>query len=415
MVLIDGFDEEKFALGLAAMFTPAQPISTQTHLYGRDRNLADIKNALRSPGKHVFIYGDRGVGKTSLAKTAARLNAMQNDPVFVSCDSRVDFFGIIASIVRNIFNNSRIFRQDCELEISLGFMKYKKGMQIKEFSLKSINDVMDALVFLTRDNSEDTIVIIDEFDVLSSIEDKKYFADLIKQISDRAAKIRVIICGIGTSLEELIGVHLSTERYLSAISLRPISHDAMWRIIEAAAAHFRIAVDKEILYRISQISDGYPYYTHLMGEKIFQEVYEDVRTASEVSREHYRRGIRRAIEESQTSLKSAYEKATQKYSNVSHEYEEVLWSVADGDPTPRPSAAIFEKSYLKIMDQLSEKPPLARERFNARLNALKKQSHGTIVLGNRQGWYRFRENMVRGYVRLRAEDNGVQIGVDLAR
>ena len=28
---------------------------------------------LQLPGKHIFIYGDRGVGKTSLAQTAAFL------------------------------------------------------------------------------------------------------------------------------------------------------------------------------------------------------------------------------------------------------------------------------------------------------------------------------------------------------
>lgn len=412
--MIKGFDETQFSTSLATLFTPAQPISLQSHLYGRERNLLDIKRALQSPGKHVFIYGDRGVGKTSLAKTAARLNANEVDPIFVSCDSRVDFFGIIESILRNIFNNSRLFRKDCEIEFSVGFMKYKTDMKTKDFPLKSINDVMDAMVFMTNGNNEDTIVIVDEFDMLSNADDKKYFADLIKQLSDRSAKIRIIICGIGSSLEELIGVHLSTERYLSAISLKPISHDAMWRIIEAAAEHFKITVDKEFLYRISQISDGFPYYTHLMGEKVFLEVHEDSDQVSQITRDHYRRGIRKSIEESQTSLKSAYEKATQKY-NVSSEYEEVLWSVADGDPTPRASAAIFEKSYQKIMDMRTNRTALVRDKFNTRLNSLKTAAHGSIVQGNRQGWYRFRENMVRGYVRMRAEDNGVAIGVDVAR
>lgn len=56
--------------------------------------------------------------------------------------------------------------------------------------------------------------------------------------------------------------------------------------------------------------------------------------------------------------------------------------------------------------------PLAKEHFYQRLNAMKRPGHGQILIANRQGWYGFRENIVRGYVRLRAEQAGLKIGVD---
>ena len=64
------------------------------------------------------------------------------------------------------------------------------------------------------------------------------------------------------------------------------------------------------------------------------------------------------------------------------------------------------------MDERNGRAPLAKEHFYQRLNALKKPAHGRVLIANRQGWYGFRENMLRGYVRLRAERAGVSIGLD---
>jgi hypothetical protein len=48
---------------------------------------------------------------------------------------------------------------------------------------------------------------------------------------------------------------------------------------------------------------------------------------------------------------------------------------------------------------------LARDRFNQQMNVLKQEAHGRILKANRTGWYEFSESMVRGYVRIRAQEN----------
>jgi hypothetical protein len=54
-----------------ATFIPSSPVREAGRLYGRDEQLEEVQRALLSPGQSVFIFGDRGVGKTSLAQTAA--------------------------------------------------------------------------------------------------------------------------------------------------------------------------------------------------------------------------------------------------------------------------------------------------------------------------------------------------------
>ena len=149
---------------------------------------------------------------------------------------------------------------------------------------------------------------------------------MIKQISDQHLGVRLIFCGIGTSLEDLIGAHLSTDRYITPVELERLTHDARWEIVENAARELSLQVDRELLIRIGQISDGFPYYVHLISEMMFWSVYDDGEILSECLSTHFHDGVRDAVSSAQTMLRIAYDRATQKYSD---DYQEVLWAVAD--------------------------------------------------------------------------------------
>src|SRR5208282_6571100 len=61
---IGTLDETTFVKILQQHLRPSSPVDSFEHLYGRERQLEQIKQAMYSPGRHVFVYGDRGVGKT---------------------------------------------------------------------------------------------------------------------------------------------------------------------------------------------------------------------------------------------------------------------------------------------------------------------------------------------------------------
>ena len=56
-----------------------------------------------------------------------------------------------------------------------------------------------------------------------------------------------------------------------------------------------------------------------------------------------------------------------------------------------------------------QREPLNREKFDAGINRLKRSEHGRILVGTRTGWYEFREKVLRGFARLRAYQNGVEL------
>jgi hypothetical protein len=84
--------------------------------------------------------------------------------------------------------------------------------------------------------------------------------------------------------------------------------------------------------------------------------------------------------------------------------------VADKHSLRRQTTEIYEKSYLPIMSERHSHKTLSKRVFSDRLNKLKTIRHGEIVIPKGAGWYEFKENIVRGYVRLRAEKEGVHLG-----
>ncbi|MEQ9151060.1 MAG: hypothetical protein RLO06_06170, partial [Parvibaculum sp.] len=70
----------------ARIFRPSQPVKERELLYGRDRQVERTLESLDTPGRSVFMFGERGVGKTSLAQTSAYLfNSSDSDPILISC------------------------------------------------------------------------------------------------------------------------------------------------------------------------------------------------------------------------------------------------------------------------------------------------------------------------------------------
>lgn len=409
-------DEEHFRAVVRENLSSARPISNPQYLRGREAKLREISRALNSPGRHVFIYGDRGIGKTYLAQTAATIyQSSDAEPILIACQHDSTLFALVRDTARRALaplDTIRKKRVTESLRISLPGLAYGKILEsdLGFFpDITTINEAVSILSAIVKEHSREPIIIIDEFDQLKDREAQKGIADLLKQISDQSVGVRIIICGIGQSLDELIGIHLSSKRYITPVGLDRLHHNARWEIITNAASQFGISVNEEFLIRIGFISDGFPYYVHLLGEMLFWAVHDEPDEISTVRSEHFHVGIRSAIQGAQVSLRLAYDSATQKYSD---DYEEVLWALADKPLLRRQVTSVYNESYVPIMERRTSRQILTKARFNNRVYNLAGDRHGKILEARGAGWYQFRENVVRGYVRLRAEDQGLKLEPD---
>jgi Cdc6-like AAA superfamily ATPase len=411
--MIAGINRAEFERILPTVLTPTTPIRSVEFLRGREKILEDIRRSFVQPGRHVFIHGDRGVGKTSLAQTAAiEHQSSSAAPIFIGCDNASTFYSIARNVALKLRpTDPSITKTTRGGKISAGWKSVlsAEAQQIIERGaipdFRTIDDVIGAIGYLAEHHSQAPVIVIDEFERITAASERMLFADFIKQVGDQSLPVKLIFCGIGSALGDLLDAHHSCYRYLTAIALDRLGYQPRLEIMEHAVSALGLKMEDTSAYRIAMISDGFPHYVHLITEKLLWEAFQDGDRVITTKPHHYTKAIGAAVIDIEPHLKAMYEKASLKYKS---DYETVLWAVADHHELKRRSTDIYN-SYSRIMRSLGE-DPLSRETFNQRMNSLKRATHASILKANRQGWYEFSEAVVRGYVRLRAEARGVQLG-----
>src|SRR5437868_76509 len=95
----------RFAL-LAESFTPSAPIDDAKLFAERPNQVIACMNALFQKGLHVALFGERGVGKTSLAKVLPALirdsQLPRLDAVRVDCNTNDDYRSIWRKVFREL-------------------------------------------------------------------------------------------------------------------------------------------------------------------------------------------------------------------------------------------------------------------------------------------------------------------------
>jgi Cdc6-like AAA superfamily ATPase len=100
--------EDKFAQIMGRVLSPSRAIESVELLKGRDDHLREIRRAWYQGGRQIFIYGYRGVGKTSLAQTAAHQHQSSDAvPIRVICEQDTTFYRVVHDIFPERFLSTR--------------------------------------------------------------------------------------------------------------------------------------------------------------------------------------------------------------------------------------------------------------------------------------------------------------------
>lgn len=159
--------------GLKVVSTKPAAAQSPQHLKGREKVLRQIDRSFNSPGKHIFIYGDRGVGKTSLAQTAAFIQqSADSSPILVTCGGS-SFLGTVRDAVRSALPaGDAIFQKKLEHKLKAGVGGFGYDFTRSLTSgvvppVESVNDAIQLLKFVGECHSKEPVIIFDEFDQLS--------------------------------------------------------------------------------------------------------------------------------------------------------------------------------------------------------------------------------------------------------
>jgi hypothetical protein len=127
-----------------------------------------------------------------------------------------------------------------------------------------------------------------------------------------------------------------------------------------------------------------------------------------ITQDVFNEAMRRAAASAATHLQGAYEAATMKGTD---RYVEVLWSAAHGPHIKERQFKDVNDDYFRLMNMRAGRTALSSEK-NVRnhLNALCSDANGAVLEKLKTGWYRFKDPMFRGYVRMIAFNEGIELG-----
>jgi Cdc6-like AAA superfamily ATPase len=407
-----GFDPERaayldFLARCEQVFTPFAPIELPEFFVGRRSEIDTLVTELNAPGRQVAIYGDRGVGKTSLAALCSFFaNRPEEHTHFVRCTHEVTYTDIFGELLRNA---SAAYVPDARETTRTR----RNGLRIQgiEVSRGSQSRLTERLVngayritpgfLLSVFRDVNGLLIIDEFDRVQDEETHVRMAETLKHFSDARSATKILIVGVADSLSSLLHAHASLPRSLAEIRLGRMRSDELEGILERGQQRLRIRFLPEVKQRIVCLADGFAHYTHLLARSstllAASRKWRPEKEVFWIEEQDYREGLGDATAKAQLTLREAYKKAVIPLKKKTQLFQYAVWAVAMAEETE-----VHVSEIARHMTEISAgvvKP----QSITYHLSRLVAEDRGSILRRVREGSYKFQDPLMRGYVRLQLE------------
>lgn len=383
------------------VFTPNAPVQDEHLFSGRKDQIKSLIRALAARGSHAIIFGERGVGKTSLGNI---IKTHLPDGVLiavVSCDSDMTYSTLWRSILERLsvaipkeqaigFGNGE--KSETGSLNLLDLIENKKNISSQD--VRSVLEKVDGHI----------IIFIDEIDRLDG-KTTMAMADTVKTFSDYSLGAKLVLIGVGKSVGELIQGHQSIERALVQIQMPRMSPSEIDGIITSGLESLGMTIEKTVRNKVVALSRGLPHYTHLIMLHSSQHAAEDDRT--NIDQKDFAVAVRESVQEKGQSLRDEYNVAIQS-TRKAYLFPYVLTAcaLAKGDSDGYFALTDIQRPLEKLR---GEKIVLAA--FIKHVGAFCSEERGGILekTGKEHKYrYRFRNPLMQSYVIMRAISDDLQ-------
>ncbi len=372
-------------------FTPSTPIAIGELFAGRQHQASKIVDAIGERGRHLILFGERGVGKSSMAQIA---------PFFIPKSPRairhirVQAFpgDSFAAVARRIF--SQIHFED-------DYGESRKAYDVAEFYPGDVTiDHFIAEMQHFRE-SEIPIVVIDEFNEIDDKDTAITVANIIKALSDVGSNVTLMIVGVADSIKDLFDKHHSIERCTEQIMMPRMAVDERRDILDRRLAQLDMSMTLPAKWKIINLSKGLPSYVHALGK--FAAFTALDRRDLAIADSDVDVAITQVLQSAQQTLKDSYDVATR--SNQARAlFRHVLTACAlakvDDAGYFMPSAV--REPYTNILRR-----PVGIAHFQDALRDFAERRGGILQRTGEARSYRFRDPAMQPYVIMRGMRDGL--------
>ena len=383
------------------VFTPGAPINERDLFSGRKDQVLKIIDAVSQRGCHVILYGERGTGKTSLSNMISAFLAKRQ--AFIVSRTNCDISDSYASLWTKAFKDIEAARR----QPNIGFGAVRNPLATSpppgsDLNAETPDGVRRTLQELS--SAASLIVIFDEFDRIRRRPRRSRPWRTRSRRSSITVNATVLIIGVADFVDELIREHQSIERALVQVHMPMMSANEIRSIVIAGFERLGLEIDFEALEDLVNYSQGVPYITHLLCIYSVRAALEERRL--EITPDHVERGIRKALDQWQQSIKSLYNDAIRSAQN-SNFYREVLLACALAEVDDQRYFTLSAiKAPLSLIRNANSEPAL----FARALRHLSEPGRGGVLHRVGDGFrlrYRLFNPILRPYIVMRGVRDGL--------
>ena len=386
--------------GVREIFTPHRPVNDLDLFFGRQDEVQSIIEQINTPGQHSLLYGERGVGKSSLANIASELllsRIISGKLYFQRCDSQSSFLSLLRRPLSDIGIDVSVKESESkersggQAKLKIPFAEGGVGQDSENSQTRyGPSELLTPSTAAEALESTAGLLVVDEADSLGSEKDRKKLAEFVKQLSDRDAKFKVLIVGIAQTGDELTAGHPSVKRCLRETKLNRMPSRELELIIRNGAKELDLVFEENVRERIVSVSAGYPHFTHLIALKCAENAIANSR--QRISDHHLNTALEEATEDAEGTLSRSYAKATRSYNTDM--YRVVLCAAANLN------AEEFTAKELRDEIQSQTGEPITQQSLNNYFKRLVSDDEDTVLRRLRKGVYRFTDPRMPSYVRI---------------
>ena len=284
---------------------------------GRKQQVLSLARALHTEGSCPIVYGDRGLGKSSLALQGARMatgdvellgryRALEWEfgedsefvAFYVTCTDATRNTEALLQRVLNALSAvsldesrqmkllDRTRRTSFKLKLFEAQFEQRTAPQEKvDYSDKNVEEkLIEVATRHTSASGQPVLIIVDELD---RVQDTQGLASFLKSYSSDGLKFMLV--GIGQTLSSLISDHASIERIGIPVRVPKMEPQELMLIIEHAMGFLALQEIKrsfsaEATLYLAEVASGFPWFVHVLAQSAL--LGADDEGATRVTRRH---------------------------------------------------------------------------------------------------------------------------------
>lgn len=305
------------------VFSPKSPVNIPELFSGRIFQLERLGEAMAMPGCHAVLYGERGVGKTSLKNIAKILVQAESSDSAMFMETTCDANETFSTLWRKMLSQFRILQEKQIAGFAAGTAKEVVSVFSSLPDTLSPNDVKTLVDSVSQ--RMHFIFAFDEFDRIKDQSAITLMADCIKLFSDSGTNATIIIVGVADSVNELISDHASVERAIIQVNMPRMSEDEIKEVYIKGFKSLGLKCGSSALKELVEYTEGLPHIAHLLGYHCARHTLRN--NVEEITGKEIKVAIEQALDNWAASVKTSYHDAVRCAQPVNI-YKEVLLACA---------------------------------------------------------------------------------------